>query len=205
MIQIILEGLVLGFSTGAYCLGMCFAFFMPYLVIEGRQNFGENLRKILLFMAGRLIAYIVFALIMGYLGATYHNIFTAKFTNISLVVVSSIMLVYAVTHNFAETGFCKIFLHSFNLMRLPFFLGLFSGLNPCLPFFVGVTRLWTLHSILGGVILFVAFFMGTSVYMFPLIFVSYLNRLERVKQIGLLVAMLASGWFLFVGISGLIK
>lgn len=205
MIQIILEGLILGLSAGVYCLGTCLVFFMPYLLAEGRQRVFENLRKILLFMLGRLIAYIGFALIMGFIGITHQNIFTAKLSHFSLIMVSLLMLIYALTHNFPNSKFCSSFINRFSLMRMPFFLGLFSGLNPCLPFLVGLTRLWTLKSIFGGVILFSAFFLGTSVYMIPLVFFSYLNRIERVKQIGVIVALLSGIWFLFVGISGLMN
>lgn len=205
MIQIILEGLLLGVSAGIYCLGACLVFFTPYLLVEGKQRVSENLRKISLFILGRLIAYIVFALIMGFIGSSYKNIFTARFSYISLIVASSLMLAYSFAHNFRDTKFCAPFIKRFSLMRIPFFLGIFTGLNPCPPFLVGAARLWTLNNILGGVMLFVAFFLGTSVYMIPLIFVSYLNKSERIKQIGLMVALLSGAWFLFVGISGLIR
>lgn len=205
MTQIIFEGLILGLSSGVYCLGACFVFFMPYLLIEAKQKVFENLKKILSYMAGRLIAYIAFALIMGFIGSSYRNIFTVKFSHFSLIAASLLMLIYALTRNFPDSGFCALFLRRFSLTRIPFFLGLFSGLNPCLPFLVGAARLWTLGSILHGVILFMAFFLGTSVYMVPLVFVSYLNRVERIKQIGLMVALLSSLWFLFVGISGVMK
>jgi len=39
--------------------------------------------------------------------------------------------------------------------------------------------------------------------MIPLVFVSYFNKSERIKQIGIMVALLSSIWFLFVGITGL--
>jgi hypothetical protein len=55
------------------------------------------------------------------------------------------------------------------------------------------------------VILFIAFFFGTSVYMIPLVFVSYVNKSERIKRIGLMVAMISGIWFLFVGMSGLMR
>jgi len=205
MMRIILEGLMLGLSAGIYCVGACLVFFMPYLLVEGKQKIFENLRKIISFMLGRLIAYITFALVMGFIGSSYQNIFTARFSNICLIIASSLMLIYALTHNFRDSGFCASFITRFSLLRLPFFLGLFTGLNPCPPFLVGATRLWTLNSVLGGVILFIAFFVGTSVYMLPLAFVSYLNKSERIKQIGIMVALLSGLWFLFVGISGLIR
>ena len=196
---------MMGFSTGMYCIGTCLVFFMPYLVVEAKQKVCENARNILLFLLGRFIAYIGFALIMGSLGAAHREIFTAQFSHLSLAIASMLMLAYALTNNFADSKFCKPLLQRFRLMRMPFFLGLFTGLNPCLPFLVGVARLWTLQSIMNGVVLFAAFFVGTSVYMIPLIFVSYLNRMERMKHIGLMVALLSSLWFLFVGISGLVK
>ena len=196
---------MLGLSAGIYCIGSCLVFFVPYLLVEGKKKIFENIRKVLSFMLGRFIAYITFALIMGFIGASYQNIFTAKFSHICLIVASSVMLIYSLTHSFINSRFCAPFVNRFSLMRIPFFLGLFTGLNPCPPFLVGATRLWTLNDTLGGVILFSAFFVGTSVYMIPLVFVPYLNKSERIKQIGIMVALLSSLWFLFVGISGLIR
>jgi len=204
MIRIIFEGLMLGVSAGAYCLSTCLVFFMPYLLAEGRQKVFENAGKIGLFMLGRFIAYIGFALIMGFLGAAYRNIFSAKFSNLSLIAVSLLMLLYALSRSFPGVKFCNFLLPRFSANHLPFFLGFFSGLNPCLPFLVGVSRLWTLNSIFGGVILFAAFFLGTSIYMIPLVFISYFNRRERFQQVGAIVALLSSLWFLFTGISGLV-
>ncbi len=205
MIRIIFEGLMLGLSSGIYCAGSCLVFFMPYLLAEGKLKAFENIRKILSFMLGRLIAYIVFALIMGFIGSSYHSIFTAKLSYICLIVASLLMLIYSLGRSFEDSGFCAPLIKRFSLLRIPFFLGVFTGLNPCPPFLVGVARLWTMNSIAGGVILFIAFFLGTSVYMFPLAFVSYLNKSERIKQIGLMVALLSSLWFLFIGIMGLTR
>ena len=205
MIRIFFEGILLGLSTGIYCVGACLVFFMPYLLVEGAGKVSENLKKVSSFMLGRLIAYIAFALIMSFIGMSYQNMFTARFSYICLILASLLMLVYSLTHNFKNSEFCSYIVKGFSMMRVPFFLGLFTGLNPCPPFLVGTARLWTLHNILGGVILFIAFFLGTSVYMIPLVFVSYLNRSERIKHIGLMVALLSSLWFLFVGISGLMR
>lgn len=205
MIRIIFEGLALGLSAGIYCVGACLVFFMPYLLVEGRKNIFENLKKILSFMLGRLTAYIAFALVMGFVGAAYQSIFAARFSNICLVAASSLMLIYSLGHNFRDSRLCAPLVSRFGMMRMPFFLGLFTGLNPCPPFLVGAARLLTLNNLPGGVVLFIAFFAGTSVYMIPLVFVSYLNKMERVKRIGLMVALLSGIWFLFAGIAGLMR
>ena len=196
---------MLGLSSGVYCAGSCLAFFVPYLLAEGKKNISENIYKISSFMLGRLTAYIVFALVMGFIGAAYRNIFTSRFSHICLIVASSLMLIYSLSRNFKDSGFCANLVRGFSLTRMPFLLGLFTGLNPCPPFLVGAARLWTLNSIFSGVVLFIAFFLGTSVYMIPLAFVSYVNKSERIKNIGLMVAVLSGIWFLFVGISGLMR
>ncbi len=205
MIRIFFEGVMLGISAGVYCAGTCLVFFMPYLLVEGKQKISDNVKKISLFMLGRLIAYIGFALMMGLVMSANRNIFTAQFSNISLVIASLVMLAYALAHNFSGSEVCSPLLRRLGLMRIPFFLGLFTGLNPCPPFLVGAARLWTINNIFGGVVLFSAFFLGTSVYMIPLAFISYLNRSERVRRIGVIIAMLSGIWFLFIGISGLIR
>ncbi len=205
MIRIIIEGFMLGLSVGFYCVGVCLVFFMPYLLTEGKQKLRENIREILLFMLGRLIAYTGFGLAAGILGETYRDVVSVKVSYWGLTLISLLMLFYALTHNFADTKFCKPFVHRFSLLRIPFFLGIFSGLNPCPPFLVGVVRVFLLHNVVSGVILFVAFFLGTSVYMIPLVFASFLNQSKRIRQIGATIALLSSLWFLFVGISGLMK
>ncbi len=205
MTRIIFEGLTLGLSSGVCCVGSCLVFFAPYLLVEGRVKISENIKKILSFMLGRLIAYIAFALIMGFIGASYRNIFTVKFSYISLIAASLAMLIYSLSHSFKNSGFCAHFIKRFSLLRIPFFLGVFTGLNLCPPFLVGAARLWTMNNIIGGVILFIAFFLGTSIYILPLVFVSSLNKSERVRQAGLIAALLSGAWFLFVGITGLMR
>lgn len=204
MLNIIIEGLLLGLSTGVACLGVCLVFFMPYLLVEGKQSVVDNLRNILFFMLGRLISYIGFALFMGFL-ATRHKPMPARFSYFSLIIISCLMLIYALTQNFRESGFCRRLIRHFSSVRMPFVLGLLLGLSPCVPFLAGVLRIWTLQSVYKSVILFFAFFLGTSVYMIPLIFTSFLNRIERVKRIGLIMAFISGAWFLFEGILGLMR
>jgi len=202
--QIILEGLLLGLSTGAYCMGTCMVFFMPYLLAEGKTSIMENTKRISLFMLGRLVAYLGFAVLIGFLGAEFKGAFPAQLSHIGLIAISLVMLAYAITRNFKKSKYCQGVAKTLDSRRMPFMLGLLLGLNPCLPFLVGATRVWTLGNVLQGVILFIAFFLGTSVYVVPLIFVSYLNQAERIRNIGLLMIFIASIYFLITGVLGLI-
>lgn len=205
MAQVIIEGLLLGLSSGAYCLGSCLAFFMPYLLSEAETKIRGNIKNILFFILGRFVSYIIFALIIGFLGQRFRNVFSIKFSHVSLIIISLLMLAYSFGKNFNESKLCRLILPRFVSLRMPFILGLFLGLNPCIPFFTAALRIWTIGNIFSGVVLFTAFFVGTSVYLVPITMVSYLNRVERVKQVGMILTMLSGLWFLFVGISGLIS
>lgn len=214
MIQIILEGLMLGLSAGVYCMGSCLVFFVPYLLAEslpaggavtGAQKTLGGIKRVSSFMLGRFIAYIAFALIIGFMGSAYKNALSARFSALALIAASLLMLFYSLTNSLKSSGSCAGVIGRFKFTRIPFALGMLTGLNPCPPFLVGAARLWTLGDISGGVILFIAFFLGTSVYMVPLVFVSFLGRGERIKQIGLMVALLSGIWFLCVGILALVR
>ncbi|MBF0216828.1 MAG: sulfite exporter TauE/SafE family protein [Candidatus Omnitrophica bacterium] len=207
MTRILLEGFALGLSAGIYCAGSCLAFFMPYLMAEGERKIPSNVRKITSFLAGRFIAYIAFALIIGLIGNAYRDVFTSGASHICLIGASLLMLGYSVANLIKgrHDGACSSYVSRSRLARVPFFLGLFTGLNPCPPFLLGASRILTMADVSGGAVFFAAFFAGTSVYMAPLIFVPYLARGERIKQIGMMVAFLSGVWFLVVGIAGLLR
>ncbi|HDZ76927.1 MAG TPA: sulfite exporter TauE/SafE family protein [Candidatus Omnitrophica bacterium] len=204
MLQTIIEGLFLGISTGVYCMGTCMLFFMPYLLVEGKKDIRQNSINILFFLLGRFLSYIGFAVFVGFLAQKYKQNIPPEFSYFCLVILSLLILVYAATRNSPNARICQRLAPHLGRWRMPLVLGLLSGLNPCVPFLAAASRVLTLGTILSSVVLFFAFFIGTSVYMIPFIFVAFLNRVERVKDIGLIIAFLCGVWFLFVGISGLI-
>lgn len=204
MVQVIFEGLLLGLSSGAYCIGTCLVFFIPYIISQN-EPLNKNIKTVLFFMSGRLVSYVGFAALIGLLGENFSGLIPPKLSHISLITVSLLMLFYAVIQNFKGLKFCRIILPHFDTKRMPFILGVFLGLNPCIPFLAGAVRIWTLHDLFLGIVLFLAFFIGASVYILPLFFAYYLNRIERVRTIGLILTLLCGIWFLFVGITGLMK
>jgi hypothetical protein len=57
---------------------------------------------------------------------------------------------------------------------------------------------------LGGVLLFIAFFLGTSLYMLPLTFVGLLSRYEQIREVARLTAIIVGVVFLLMGIGYLL-
>lgn len=195
MVQIIIEGFTLGLATGVYCLGACSPFLIPYLLSEAKSWFG-NILKITEFMAGRLIAYILFALLASIIGST--DIISKKLIIISTIIISILMIFYGITKTFPETGFCKAFSKSIFSVRIPFFLGFVIGINLCPPFILGLTRLIELGNIFKGIIFFSVFFCGTTLYMMiPVLFSPLYKKLQN---IGSIVAIMSGLWFLITGI-----
>lgn len=204
--QIITEGFILGLSTGIYCLSACGPFFVPYLLAEGKGKIKTNLGFILEFMFGRLIAYLLFALVVGFLGTHYRTVIPPKLFSLALIFSSLLLIAYALTKNLPRWRFCGWLTSHFPVTRMPFSLGFLIGFNVCPPFLVGLTRLLELNNIMGGLLFFLSFFLGTSLYMLPLILLGPLATwIERLRSIASLTALLSGIWFLVNGIFALMK
>ena len=84
---------------------------------------------------------------------------------------------------------------------MPPVLGFLTGINPCPPFLLATTYVLDGADPLDGVLLFVAFFAGTSLYMLPLAFVGLLSRYEQIREVARLTAIIVGVVFLLMGIS----
>ena len=67
MLTTLIEGFILGISTGTLCLVTCTPIYIPYLMSEDRK-FGRNFIKVFEISAGRFFSYIAFGALAGFLG-----------------------------------------------------------------------------------------------------------------------------------------
>jgi sulfite exporter TauE/SafE len=202
MVQLAIEGWALGLATGPYCLGACAPFLIPYLFAEGRPAWRGNARILGEFMAGRFVAYALFGALAGWVGALLRPHVTAWMTAIALGMTAAVMLVYAVNQSLPRWRICGPFIAPKWGRRAPFLLGFLIGINVCPPFLVAAARLMQLGRVADGVIFFLSFFLGTSLYLLPILGLSPLTKIERLQFVGSLSALLAGGWFLlraFIG------
>lgn len=200
--QLIAEGWLLGLATGPYCLGACAPFLVPYLFAEGQATLRGNLRILGEFMAGRFVAYALFGALVGWVGVLLRPHVTAWMTAITVGVTAAVMLVYAINHSLPRWRICGPFLAPTWARRVPFVLGFLIGINVCPPFLVAIARLIQVGQVGSGVIFFLSFFLGTSLYILPILGLSPLTKSERLQFVGVLSAMLASSWFLLRAIIG---
>ncbi|MCM8770986.1 MAG: sulfite exporter TauE/SafE family protein [Candidatus Omnitrophica bacterium] len=200
-----LEGFVLGLSTAGYCLGACMPFLVPYLLAEARPSAWANLKYILEFLFGRLLAYIIFASVMSVLGKNFQGLVFAKVLAIAMIISAFLMLAFAGVKNFPQLHFCAKISKNRFFIRIPFFLGFLVGINICPPFMVGMIRLLELARVVKGLVYFLGFFLGTALYTLPLLSVTWLAKIKRLQNIGVLAAFITGGWFLIIGVFSLIK
>lgn len=197
-----MEGWLLGLSTGPYCLGACAPFLIPYMFAEGRSTWQGNLRILGEFMAGRFVAYAIFGALVGWVGALLRPHISVRMTSIALGVTAMVMLIYALNQSLPQWKICGPFINRKWARRVPFALGFLIGINVCPPFLVAMARLVQVGRVGSGLIFFLSFFVGTSLYILPLLGMSPLTKIERFRFVGMFSAILSSAWFLYHAITG---
>jgi sulfite exporter TauE/SafE len=154
------------------------------------------------FLLERLAACVLFGLVAGYLGVWVGGSLPRWVMALSLVGLSLLLILYALAQNLPLPGLCRFVRgHS---ARLSLLLGFLTGINPCPPFLLATAYVFEGADPLGGVLLFVAFFLGTSLYLLPLTFVGLLSRYEQIREVARLTTIIVGVVFLVMGIGYLL-
>ncbi|MFH1619026.1 MAG: sulfite exporter TauE/SafE family protein [bacterium] len=198
----LIEGFTLGISTGPYCFAACAPLLLPYILSEGRQSWKQNFFILFQFLAGRFVAYLIFAVAASMAGIMARPSLPPWVAPAAMTVTALIMLAYALASGLPKLSLCPAALQSSIFQRIPFLTGFLTGINVCPPFVAGFLRLVQLASITKGLLFFAAFFAATSVYVLPFAATTpWLNA--RLRPIGRMALALAGVWYLFSGIKSL--
>ena len=201
MLTVLAQGLVLGLSTGLYCLATCAPAFVPLLMAEERQ-WGGIARVIGELALGRLLAYLAFGAGVGYLGMALQGPALDRVVAGAMVVLALCMFLYVFVRGWPHLPLCRVVNARFG--RFPLLLGLLTGLNVCPPFLLAISAALGLGSVGLGVALFGGFFLGTSLYLLALVPLGYLGRWPQLRLVALMTAALAGAFFLVLGIVRLV-
>jgi hypothetical protein len=82
----------------------------------------------------------------------------------------------------------------------PLALGFLTGLNLCLPFIVAFTGAAGQATLLGSLLFFAAFFIGTAVFFLPFPFVGAFQRVQGLRIIGKFAAIFVALYYLYTGL-----
>jgi len=201
MVDIITKGMLLGLSTGVFCLAYCIPVIFPLICAEKRPWLSERAWLVLKFFLGRLIAYLAFGGMVGYMGQRFSSPLLHKFAAGSIVILSILLILYGILKGFPQLRICPTINRFLPKKRLPLLMGLFTGFNVCPPFLLALTYVFNLGQITKGVVFFFAFFIATSLYLVPFVFIGYFSKFEKVRWVAQMCAILSGMLFFFIGVS----
>jgi len=84
-----------------------------------------------------------------------------------------------------------------------FILGILTGINFCPSFLIALSKAVDLSGALSGMMLFLGFFFGTSVFLMPLAFIGQISKVSRMKLVARYASILVAVWFTFSGVKGI--
>lgn len=196
LVEAISQGLLLGLSTGVFCLFTCAPVFVPFVLSEERK-LQRSLLAVGELAAGRLIAYLLFGLIVGLLGTQLSGPWLNKAIGAAMILLSIAMLAFVAVRRWPHFGLCRA---GSKYVNYPVLFGFLTGINVCPPFLLAMSAALSFGSIAGSVLLFGGFFAGTSVYLALLVPLGLTARSENIRVIGLLTAVLSGILFLGLGL-----
>lgn len=203
MEEIFVTPLLLGLSLGIYCFIYCIPFIAPFIVSEKRKS-REDINVILKFIFGRFIGYIAFGAVFGYLGEKISSMTLNVVLNAAMMLLSIILVLHVLglAKSLRFSWCIKIKKHN---SKLPVLMGFLMGINVCPPFLMSLTYVFTLHSMLKGIIYFIMFFIGTTLYFLPLVFLGHLNKLKEFQKVGRISGLIVGTLLFFYGFYRIIK
>lgn len=201
MYEIIIQPFLTGLSVGVFCFTYCAPFVAPFIVAEKRET-KKNFSLVLQFIGGRFLGYVLFGAIFGYLGEKISSATVNLILIIVMILMALLMIFYALGLMKPQLSFCSA--KGFKT-KLPVVLGFLMGINICPPFLMSLAYVFTLHSVFKGIIYFLMFFLGTSLYFLPLFFLGFLNKMKEFRWVARIAALIVGFSFFVYGIYYIIR
>ena len=184
-----------GLSTGAVCVGICGGILFP-LIMNSRKSLVKNFFILLSFSLGRLIAYLIFGMVIGFISSYLTKSLLFLWIISAGYLLSAILLLKYIS----EKNICDNNKIS-KLNSIPFVLGLIAGFNFCPPFIFAITTAANAGTPLLGAIYFAAFFFGTSIYLIPFPFLGSLTKWIFFQRIGKIAGIIVSFIYIFIALN----
>jgi hypothetical protein len=144
------------------------------------------------------MGYLAFGLFVGFLGETFDARWLRLATNLSFIFLSLFLLLYLMEILHKNKLFCCQ--TNFFRSKSPWLMGFLMGLNLCPPFLLSLTYVFAQRSALYGMLYFALFFVSSSIYFLPLVFVGLASRMKEFRLLGRISGFLAAVIFFVYGI-----
>lgn len=181
---------------GVYCIGVCLPIFVP-MILADKQNTRSTLRIVIEFSLGRLLGYLFHGVLIGLLGVSINSELVHKLISFSTLLMGIMLIVYSL--GFLKWGHkaCKVF---FGKVKIPIFLGFFTGINVCPPFLASLVYAFGLKSVLKSIAYFSFFFLGTSLYIVPLGLLGRFSYQTTLQKIARVSGIFVGAYFTYTGL-----
>ncbi|MGA3162347.1 MAG: sulfite exporter TauE/SafE family protein [Terracidiphilus sp.] len=205
------EALLLGLASGPACIAACGPVLVPSLLTE-RKGFRPHARYLSVFLAARLLGYMLFAVVAWELGALASLLPAPRLLMMGAVYVllAGVLLWYAYSAGrtcaqpCADSKLVQIADNKNRGVAGAAALGLLTGLNLCPPFVAAGIRAAQLGSMAAAMLFFAAFFLGTSLWFIPFISLGCIARNQAVLIVARMAMALIALYYLSMGIAMLL-
>ena len=193
----IMNGFLLGLSSGVFCMGYCYPVLMPLVFSQERHSFTRTAFSIALFLSGRLMAYMLVGLVCGIIGSTFSKVtvYVTKITPFLYGGLALFLIAYGVASFSHYHRWCRF--TNENMGKSFFFTGFLTGMHLCPPFWVAITLAVSFSDVIRSMVYFLSFFIATVIFMIPLFMLSPLSRIKEVRIANRIIAILCGLWFLY--------
>jgi sulfite exporter TauE/SafE len=197
----LVEAFVLGLSTGPICLAYCAPVLAPLIVSVDAPNhrYSRTTRLLGLFLLGRLAGYLAVGFVVGAVGSAFFEPGAGMAWVVTLT-MGIALVVFGLMKSFPRLKLCRIWPAGRSSIRWSMGLGFLTGLSICPPFVAAVASSATLGAVHSSVIYFLAFFIGTAVYIPPMTLKGPLSARIPFNQVAKGCLLLTGGWFVCRGV-----
>lgn len=200
MYNYVIESLLLGLSVGPICLAYCSPIVVPLLSSSTTPKLSAGSLTLFMFLTGRFVGYILIGIIVGIIGNNIHQYAKGCLFGIISTILGLTLLYFSLQKNFPGMKLCKLIKNNGSRKIFLILMGFLTGLNLCPPFFAAIVGAISTGTLLGSIIYFSVFFVGTAIF-FPItIFFGLLSKIDSVRIIANICMMISGAWFILKGL-----
>jgi len=193
-------GLLLGLSSGVYCLGSCTLVMVPHLASDPGWGFAAGLRKMVEFSAGRLATYFVAGVLVFWVGPTVLSSRGARvLIGAAIVALAVLVLLQGVVRSFPAVPCCARPGETAWLRKYPFLAGMFSAAQLCPPLLLCLTQAASAEGLVRAIASTSGFFLGTAAVSLPLAVACAGAKWPGVRATAAVASLFCGLWFAAVG------
>jgi len=198
-------GLLLGLSSGAYCLGGCALVMVPHLASGPSCGVGAGLRKMVEFSAGRLVTYLVAGVLLFWVGQALLLSRGARIViGMAIVALAFLVLAQGVVRSFPAVPRCARWASTRWLQRYPLLAGMFSAAQLCPPLLLCLAQAAGAGGLPRAIAATSGFFLGTMAVSLPLVVVCAGGRWPAVRATAAVASLFCGLWFAAVGVAAIV-